>query len=121
MPRPLTALALLLPAVLGACSLPAQRADFDSVDPQERTLAVAQAARTPRQADLPRLVTQLNSEDPAIRLLAIRTLERETGETFGYDHAAPEAARRQSVGRWVAWLNKQKPYNTDPAPGIGDM
>lgn len=87
----------------GACSLPARQADFRSNDPQERTLAVAQAARDPDGASVPQLIQMLQSSDAAERMLAITTLERITGETLGYEYSAPESARRAGVARWVAW------------------
>lgn len=83
-----------------SCSLPQQRADFDSIDPQERTLATIEAARSGDSASVPALIDQLESEDPGIRMLAIRSLERITGETKGFDYAAPEPARRQAVRIW---------------------
>ncbi|VAX40019.1 hypothetical protein MNBD_PLANCTO03-1271, partial [hydrothermal vent metagenome] len=37
------------------------------------------------------------------RMVAILALERLTGETLGYDHAAVEAQREDAVARWVEW------------------
>lgn len=93
----------LFAAVLGGCSLPGQKADFTSVDPQERTLAALEAARTGDRSAVPNLIEQLESEDPAERMVAIRTLESLTGQTLGYDHAASEPQRTQAIVRWKEW------------------
>lgn len=89
--------------MLGGCSLPAQRADFASIDPQERTLAIGQAASSGDQAAASKLIQQLSSDDPATRMLAIAALAELTGETKGYDYAGPEPQRREAVERWEAW------------------
>jgi hypothetical protein len=49
----------------------------------------------------------LDSDDPAARLVAIRALERITGQTLGYDHAGPEHERRLAVERWMEWEARQ--------------
>ncbi len=94
---------LLTPFLLGACALPERRADFRSVDPQERTLALAQAAQAEDERAIPVLIAMLDSDDAGERMLAIRTLERMTGQTFGYDYAAPPAQREPAVQDWVRW------------------
>ena len=45
----------------------------------------------------------LESSDPASRLVAIRALERLTGETMGYDHAGSVPERGVAVDRWWVW------------------
>ncbi len=95
--------AALFALALGGCSLPEQRADFRSVDPQERTLALAQAARERDQDSIPVLISMLDSEDAGERMLAIQTLERLTGQTLGYDFAAPRFKREPAVREWVQW------------------
>lgn len=99
-------------AALCGCSLPGQRADFASTDPAERTLAVGQAAESDDPEMIPSLIRLLESEDPAERMLAIRALEKRTGQTLGYDHADAEARRTEAVQRWVAW---QRGLGASPA------
>lgn len=82
---------------------PAEPGGLDSLDPGERATAIAKAAETDDRAAIPRLITLLGSDDPGTRLLAIGALEKLTGETFGYDYAAPEPARLRSIERWVEW------------------
>lgn len=53
---------------------------------------------------MPALVNQLDSDDPVVRLAAIRTLERFTGTTLGYEHADPPWERDQAIGRWRRYL-----------------
>lgn len=88
---------------LSGCALPEQRADFNSPDPTERTLAVGHAAVDPDPATIPELIGLLESEDPAERMLAIRTLEIQTGQTLGYEYTASEPSRHQAVQRWAEW------------------
>lgn len=49
----------------------------------------------------------LESDDSAIRLLSIRTLESMTGQTLGYDPIAPEYERTPAVERWQQWYGDQ--------------
>lgn len=100
--RPVAAIAALAYGIQG-CSLPARRADFNSTDPAERTLALGQAADDADRASIPDLIALLESEDSAERMLAINALEKKTGQRLGYDYADPDPARREAVERWVAW------------------
>lgn len=50
------------------------------------------------------LVRDLESDDAAVRLFAIHTLERLTGDRMGYIYYAEEADRRPAVTRWRDWL-----------------
>lgn len=83
------------------CSLPAQRADFESVDPAEQTLAVARVQESGlTNQELRELVERLDADDPALRMLAIQTLEMHVGDDFGYDFSAPPSKRRPAIDRW---------------------
>jgi hypothetical protein len=73
------------------------------VDPQGRTIALSRISESPTERDIPVLIESLTSADPAQRMVAIRTLERMTGETLGYRHYDPEWIRRDAVARWRAW------------------
>jgi len=89
------------------CSQPQPRADFDSDDPSERSLALAGAATAPTEADLPHIIALLDSDDPAIRMFAQAALTERTGETLGYHHADPPARRAVAVDRWEAWYRER--------------
>lgn len=111
---------MLVAGGLAGCSLPGQRADWASTDPAERTLAIGRAARAPDDESTRRLIVLLESDDPCERMLAIESLRRATGETFGFDYAAPERERRSAVARWVVWANEDgKSSGGDGRPGGG--
>ncbi|MEM0984147.1 MAG: hypothetical protein AAGI17_09380 [Planctomycetota bacterium] len=99
-------------ASLGGCFSTPE--GFDSPDPNRRLDAIVDAAREPGSTEsIPMLIEQLESLDPAARLFAIRTLEKKTGETFGYDHAANAWERSGAVRRWADWA-EENGYRSDP-------
>ncbi|MFG0274497.1 MAG: hypothetical protein ACF8QF_05520 [Phycisphaerales bacterium] len=100
--RPRSARLLVLALLPAGCSAPVG-VGLDSPDPQGRTIALARLSGAPAESDIPELIQSLTSADPAQRLLAINTLERMTGETFGYRHYDPDWRRREAVARWQAW------------------
>jgi HEAT repeat protein len=79
---------------------------FDSPDPGAVIRAIVEAAEKRDHAAIPHLVERLEHDDPAVRFAAIRALERITGETLGYDYAAPEHERRRHVEAWVRWYQE---------------
>jgi HEAT repeat protein len=83
-----------------ACG-PTIHPSFDSPEPAARNAAIVRAADQGDRSAIPDLVRMLDSDDPATRLLAIRTLERLEGTTLGYDHAASIPDRDQAIARWV--------------------
>ena len=66
-----------------------------------------------------RLIGALESDDAAERMLAITALERITGETFGYDFAAPRAERTAAIGRWLEWRRAGHANETTRPRGPG--
>ena len=84
-----------------SCGPSATEAHFDSANPAARLYAIERAARTGDITAAAHLVEQLDSDDPAVRLLAIAALERLTGETYGYRHYDPPHLRRPAIRRWV--------------------
>lgn len=88
---------------------------FDSPEPAARIEAAVEAARTGDTGAIPDLIGLLDSDDPATRLVAIRSLERLTGETLGYDHAAAEPEREAAIGRWVEWERARADGDGGPA------
>ncbi|MCW5758011.1 MAG: hypothetical protein KIT54_12310 [Phycisphaeraceae bacterium] len=96
-------------------------ASFDAPDAGSRLRAVVAGARAPQMDDLRGMVQALDSDDPALRMLAIAALVRTTGERFGYDPWADTGERRLAVGRWRQWLasvgeaeRPALPSNTSP-------
>lgn len=106
---------LLIPVVLlaGCAPIPV---GFDAPSETKRQDAIVAAAasgdRSPQT--LRGLISQLDSPDPATRMLAIRTLERLTGQTFGYDYSDPSWKRERFVQAWVDWYDSE--YGTASAP-----
>lgn len=67
--------------------------------------AIETAARNGDVGAAKQIVEQLDSDDPAVRLLAIGALERLTGETHGYCHADPTEQRQIAIARWQQAVN----------------
>lgn len=94
---------MLCAAVASGCAGPSDAVGFDEQDPGARLRAVQDAATTKDGTKVDELIELLASDDPAERVLAIRTLERITGETKGYDHAETPQSRREAIERWAVW------------------
>lgn len=88
--------------LMSAGCIPTERAGFDAASPSRRLDAIVQASAPDSDpATLARLIEQLESQDPAARMLAIRALESRTGQTMGYIHTDPKWQRQLAVDRWV--------------------
>jgi len=97
---------IILPLlILAACAPSATTGDFDSPNPASRLYAIEQAARSGDRSAIGNLVESLDSDDPAVRLLAIATLQRLTGQTYGYRHYDPVLERREAIARWKTAMN----------------
>lgn len=92
--------------VLAACTKPIPRG-YRSHDPTGRIEAMLETAATGDRSKIPQLIGELDSDDSAVRFTAIGTLERLTGQTLGYDYAAPERERRAATDRWVEWYEDE--------------
>lgn len=86
-----------------ACTAPPRQANFDSIDPSERSAAAAQAASRRDRDAVPELIVMLDSSDPASRMLAIAALERITGERLGYSATDDRGQRNDAIRRWVRY------------------
>lgn len=108
------AAAAMFVLVLAGCSDPGSVVSFDSNDPAARFRATQRAAREKDQDSIKPLIQRLESDDPAERVFAIHTLEQLTGQTLGYDHAAPRQERAEAIRRWADWYagNQQDPPQT---------
>src|SRR5262249_50631095 len=93
---------------------------FDSANPAARMYAIEQAGKSGDRTAIPRLVEQLDSDDCAVRLLAITSLERLTGETYGYRHYDPPEEREAAVERWTCAVRSgQLPTSRSAERGFG--
>ena len=107
---------LMVIGILVSCGQPATSGGFDSPLPAARLHALGQAARTGDRSDIKRIVELLDSDDAAVRLLAISTLERLTGETFGYRHYDPRWEREASIRKWVNAIREDTFGDLEPVP-----
>lgn len=89
-----------------SCGPSAIDGGFDSANPAARMYAIEHAARSGDMRAVRRIVEQLDSDDPAVRFLAIGALERLTGETHGYCHADPPPQRETAILRWKQALGE---------------
>lgn len=101
---------------LTGCADPDSAIGFDQPAPAARFRAIHQAAVIDEQSAIPDLIQMLDSDDPAERVLASGTLERLTGQSFGYDGSLPRPERDAAVQRWVEWYS-QKGKSASPGSG----
>jgi len=96
---------MMLLAVSGCAPVPV---GFDAPSELRRLDAVVEAAQKDDRSPetIRHIIEQLDSFDPAMRMISIRTLERLTGETLGYDYAAPVWERSLAVDHWVDWYEQ---------------
>jgi HEAT repeat protein len=114
---PIASRLLLLVLLPSACAPSATEGGFDSPNPAARMYAIEIAARDGDQQAVKQIIESLDSDDPAVRLLAISTLERLTGETYGYRQYDPPLQRREAIDRWKAAYESGEVH---PASGATD-
>ena len=102
------AASILALLALTGCTDPGSVVGFEEHDPAARFRATQKAAHDRDEAAIKPLILQLESDDAAERVFAIGTLERLTGQTLGYDHAAARSDRAVAVQRWVDWYNQRQ-------------
>ncbi len=107
---------LMIIGSLVSCGQPGTSGGFDSPMPAARLHALSEAARTGDRSDIKRIVELLDSDDAAVRLLAISTLERLTGETFGYRHYDSRWEREDSIQKWVNAIREDTFRDLEPVP-----
>ena len=90
---------------IGGCANPDDAVGFQEKDPAARLRAIRRATSEQDHAAIPDLIRALESDDPAERLFAFRGLEKLTGQTLGYDHAASREDRTQAAKRWAEWYS----------------
>lgn len=66
-------------------------------------------------SDLPQLVKDLDSDDPAVRFYSIASLQRLTGQTFDYHYYDDEVQRQPAINRWREWLAQRQSPATRPS------
>ena len=94
-------------AALG-CSEPTGPKTVASRNLAVKVPAIKDAVSEKDMSAAPQLVSDLDSDDPAVRFYAIEGLERLTGQTFGYVYYEERDARRPAVMKWRKWLDENK-------------
>lgn len=108
------ALLSLLVALLGACTPPASEGGFDSDNPASKLYAIRRAADHDDRSAIPKIVEQLDSDDPAVRLMAIEALERLTGTKLDYNPYGSDEARLPSIEAWERAVKEGRFAATQP-------
>jgi hypothetical protein len=106
-----TAFVLVLVSMLWglfACTPPASRGGLDSDNPASKLYAIRGAGLSGDRAYVPRLVEELEHDDPAVRMMAINALEKLTGQRMGYNPYAGPVQRQAAVDRWVQAVREGK-------------
>ena len=94
--------------------------NIKSEDPGAKIPAMKQAGEAKDRAAVTQLVSDLNSDDPAVRFYAIGALTRITGEKFGYEYYYDEDQRKPSLRRWQHWLADQNGNTATTQPSGGN-
>jgi len=104
---------------LASCAPPAIHGGFDSGNPAAKMYAIEHAALKNDRAAIPEIIAQLDSDDPAVRSVAIASLKRMTGKTYGYRDYDPPHLRREAIDRWEQALNADELF-AEPSPHHAD-
>ena len=102
-------MAWCLVVALGFGCTARQEPSLAANEPEGQVLGILEATRDADASAIPQLVALLDSDDPLVRMLSIRSLERLTGRTMGYRHDLPPTERSEAVGRWVRWVEAGSP------------
>ncbi len=84
------------------------RAGIQSPDPNNRILAIRDAADKKDAKAVPLLVDRLEDEDAAVRFFTILALDRITGERFGYEYSESADRRAGAVRKWRAYVRDRR-------------
>lgn len=94
----------LMLALSGCGSGPRSVSD---ADPSDKIPAIEAAVAKGDRHVIPQLVSDLKSDDPAVRFYSIDGLRRLTGQDLGYRYYGEDSEREAAVRRWQDWLAKQ--------------
>jgi hypothetical protein len=89
-----------------ACNSSGPRAELSSPSPIARARATVALGERRDPTAVHKLVDLLEDPDQAVRMYAILTLRRMTGDDFGYRYFDREAERQPAVERWRAALRE---------------
>ncbi len=92
-----------------ACAPPASQGGFDSPTPGAKLYALTEAAQSGDHSPetLMKIVEQLDSDDPAVRFMAIECLQQlNDGDRLGYDFTLSRVDRQAGISNWVNWVHQ---------------
>jgi hypothetical protein len=98
----------VLGLVLSGCFTPDPKS-LTSDNPAASIPAIKDAATAQDRKAVPRLIVDLDDDDPAIRFAAITALQRITGQTLNYRYYDDSLQRQPAIQQWRAWLNQHPP------------
>jgi len=99
----------LLSIGLTAGCVPHETKQIGATDTLANIPAIQDAGREQDRSSIPALITQLDSDDSAVRFYAISSLQKLTNQTLGYRYYEDADTRRPAVTRWKNWLAAQPP------------
>src|SRR5688500_16663070 len=91
----------------GGCSEPTGPRTVFNEELTVKIPAIKEAGRTRDLSAAPQLVRDLESDDAAVRLFAIKGLRKIAGTEFGYVYYADVEQRRAAIIKWRQWLQEQ--------------
>lgn len=94
---------------------PVEPLSVKNPDPTIKIPAIKDAVRRDKMSDVPQMVHDLNSDDPAVRFFSIYGLRKLTGEDFGYHFYLDEEERKPALTKWNEWLEKSGRLAKQPA------
>jgi len=100
----------------GGCTEPTGPRTVANEDLNIKIQAIRVAADDKDLTAAPELVRDLESDDAALRLYAIKALRQMAGQDFGYVYYADVEKRRPAVTRWRQWLQQQGPATRPARP-----
>jgi len=98
--------ALVLLLLSGGC-IPQETKRIGATDTVSNISAIEEAGRSNDRKAIPALISQLESDDAAVRFYAIKSLQKLTNQTLGYRYFDDADERRVAVERWKSWLAVQ--------------
>ena len=81
-------------------------------DPSICIEAIVLAGRQADRGAIPALIGRLDDDQAEVRMFAIVSLEKITGQRLGYHYYEPSRLRRQGIERWRGWLQGTSPTAT---------
>lgn len=95
-------------SLCAGCQDPRGPVSVKSDDPDLQIVAMQRDVSQNNRHDIPTMVEDLQSDDPAIRFYAIQGLRRLTHDDFGYHYYASDEDRAPALLLWQKWLKQQK-------------